>query len=63
MPTVPEPSPSEQVRSQEESRRRRAAALLGEILPETTRDEWGTDEPRESSRDAELLRDVPPHHG
>ncbi|KQY60292.1 hypothetical protein ASD11_12600 [Aeromicrobium sp. Root495] len=47
-------------------RRRRAAALLGDLLPETTSDEsgqgWG-DVDGGGSRDDELTRDVPPHHG
>lgn len=50
------------------SRRRKsekqAADVLGDLLPDTTRDEsaqaWGD---RDGSRDDELLRDVPPHHG
>ena len=46
-------------------RRRRAAELLGELMPDTTSDEtdegWG--EPTPSTSDEEFLRDVPPHHG
>jgi hypothetical protein len=46
-------------------RRRRAAELLGDLLPDTTSDEsaegWG--EKDTSSRDDDYLRDVPPHHG
>lgn len=46
-------------------RRRRAAELLGDLLPDTTRDEspegWG--ERESTSRDDDFLRDVPPHHG
>jgi hypothetical protein len=49
----------------ERARRRRAAELLGDLLPTTTSDEtdegWG--EKAGTSRDDELLRDVPPHHG
>ncbi|KAA1422834.1 hypothetical protein FE697_011825 [Mumia zhuanghuii] len=54
------------VRTPEEERRRRlrAARLLGEVVPATTRDEtaegWGE---RDASRDEDLRRDVPPHHG
>lgn len=48
----------------ERERRRRAAELLGDLLPRTTSDEtgegWG--ERADSSRDDEMLRDVPPHH-
>jgi hypothetical protein len=46
-------------------RLRRAAELLGDLEPATTRDEtaegWG--ERGGGSRDDELRRDVPPHHG
>lgn len=52
--------------AKERARRERAARLLGDVLPRTTRDEtsegWG-DEPGGTSRDDELRRDVPPHHG
>lgn len=49
----------------ERARRRRAAELLGDLLPRTTRDETdeGWNEQGATSRDAEYLRDVPPHHG
>jgi hypothetical protein len=50
---------------EEVERRRRAAELLGDLLPDTTSDEtaegWG--EKDTSSRDEDYLRDVPPHHG
>lgn len=50
---------------EEVERRRRAAELLGDLLPDTTSDEtaegWG--EKDTPSRDDEYLRDVPPHHG
>jgi hypothetical protein len=46
------------------ARRRRAERLLGNLLPDQTRDEsgdgWGE---RADSRDEELKREVPPHHG
>lgn len=55
-------SASEQERR---ARLRRAAELLGDLEPSTTRDEtaegWG--ERGAGSRDDELRRDVPPHHG
>lgn len=49
----------------ERERRRRAAELLGDLLPSTTTDETdeGWNERGGSSRDDEYLRDVPPHHG
>lgn len=49
----------------ERERRRRAAELLGDLLPRTARDETdeGWNEQSGTSRDAEYLRDVPPHHG
>ncbi|MGH3423498.1 MAG: hypothetical protein ACRDO8_02145 [Nocardioidaceae bacterium] len=57
---------SPRAREQRESRRRRRAALLlGEVLPSVTDDEtavgWG--ERGTSSRDDEMRADVPPHHG
>lgn len=47
------------------ARLERAARLLGDLLPETTRDERseGWSEREGTSRDEELRRDVPPHHG
>ena len=49
----------------EQERRRKAAELLGDLMPSTTSDEtdegWG--DTAGASRDDELLRDVPPHHG
>ncbi|MGI9085606.1 MAG: hypothetical protein ACR2FE_10000 [Aeromicrobium sp.] len=46
-------------------KRRRAERLLGEILPDTTSDEndEGWSEASGDTRDDELRRDVPPHHG
>lgn len=55
-----------EVRTAEQARQRRlrAARLLGDIVPATTRDEtaegWSE---REGGRDEEMRRDVPPHHG
>jgi hypothetical protein len=46
-----------------EERRRRRAEVFGEVLPESTRDD--RDEEAGSGgddRDAELRRNVPPHH-
>jgi hypothetical protein len=50
----------------ERERRLRAERLLGGLLPDQTRDEsgdaWGERDGAES-RDDEIQRDVPPHHG
>ena len=47
----------------EAARRRRAEQLLGELLPDQTRDEsgdaWGE---QSSDTDEDLRRNVPPHH-
>jgi hypothetical protein len=47
------------------ARRRRAERLLGDLVPETTGDESdeGWSEQDDDSRDDDLRRDVPPHHG
>lgn len=59
-----DPYPSE-VSKAERDRRRRAAELLGDLLPSTTTDDtdegWG--EQAAPISDEEFLRDVPPHHG
>lgn len=49
----------------EQERRLRAAGLLDDLAPTTTSDETdeGWNESGGTSRDEELLRDVPPHHG
>lgn len=49
----------------ERERRRRAAELLGDLEPQVTSDETaeGWNEKGGTSRDQEILRDVPPHHG
>lgn len=54
--------PEEQARR---ARLERAARLLGDLLPGTTRDETaeGWSEREGTSRDDEMRRDVPPHHG
>jgi len=57
--------PREPLSAEEVERRRRAAELLGELLPGRATDEsdegWG--ERGGSSREDDLRRDVPPHHG
>lgn len=47
---------------EEIERRRRAAELLGDLLPVRETDE-GWSEKERASRDEEFLRDVPPHYG
>lgn len=54
----------------ERERRRRAAELLGDLVPQRSTDEtsegWNEAAGHENggtSREEELLRDVPPHHG
>lgn len=52
-------------------RRKRLAAVFGDVLPDTTRDERepgagrdeGASEDSENSKDAWLRAQVPPHHG
>jgi len=60
---VSKPKPE---RADEHARRRRAERLLGALLPDQTQDEsaeaWG-DREGTTSRDDEIQRDVPPHHG
>jgi len=58
MMTTPSP-PDAADDPERRARRRRAAKLMGDLLPDATNDERGL-EP--DSRDAEILRDRPPHH-
>ena len=60
-----EPLTPEPLTHEERARRRRAAELLGDVLPSVTGDDKpeGWNEQTPTSRDEELLRDVPPHHG
>lgn len=53
----------EEARKAEAKRRLRAALAGEELLPETTSDERDPSAPVDTSRDAELRRNVPPHHG
>ncbi|MDX6276912.1 MAG: hypothetical protein QOJ72_1040 [Nocardioidaceae bacterium] len=57
--------PSSEPSAREVARRKRAAELLGDLLPSTTTDDtdegWG--EQATGTSDEEFLRDVPPHHG
>jgi hypothetical protein len=56
---------SDSPEERERRRRRRAAELLGDLEPRVSRDESpeGWNEDGGTSREDELLRDVPPHHG
>lgn len=57
-------SPESESESESERDRRRRAERLGKLLPDTTGDE--TDEgwnEEDDTRDDEMRRDVPPHHG
>jgi hypothetical protein len=53
-----EPRPAEADRE----RRRRLAAVFGEVLPETTQDEREPAAPDDDARDHWLRSQVPPHH-
>ena len=65
MSDQPAPRPAAEAPSETERRRRRAA-VFGDVLPDSTRDErgdgWSDREPREGS-DEWLRRQVPPHYG
>ena len=68
MSTPPEEPPSQetQPRETEGERRKRLAAVFGDVLPETTQDERDPGEARASGEDATdawLRAQVPPHHG
>jgi len=56
---------AEETAAEKKARLKRAAELLGDIMPTTTRDETseGWNEKSGTSREDEFLRDVPPHHG
>jgi hypothetical protein len=50
--------------ARDEERRRRRAEVFGEVLPESTLDDRDEESAsRGDDRDAELRRNVPPHHG
>jgi hypothetical protein len=58
---LPAPAdPPQQPDLTEVERRRRRAAVFGEVLPETTSDERG--EPAGDATDDWLRQQVPPHH-
>jgi hypothetical protein len=45
------------------ARRRRAERLIGNLHPDSDESDEGWSEPSDGSRDDDLRRDVPPHHG
>ena len=61
----PEPAADDSPRATETAwqRKRRLAAVFGDVLPETTSDERSDTPPREDATDAWLREQVPPHHG
>jgi hypothetical protein len=62
-----QPDQPEQAVETEWERRRRLAAVFGDVLPETTADERGPESAGEQgdepASDAWLRAQVPPHHG
>ena len=64
---MPEQSSPEQPAETEWQRRRRLAAVFGDVLPETTSDERSpesvVEHADETAGDAWLRAQVPPHHG
>jgi hypothetical protein len=58
-PASPEPTGET-----DEERRRRLAAVFGDVLPDTTEDERDPEAPSdEAAQDRWLRGQVPPHHG
>ena len=53
----------EETAEQARLRARRRAEIFGDVLPESTRDDRDPAPAEGSDRDAELKRNVPPHHG
>lgn len=63
--TPAEESPAEESPAEEApwQRRRRLAAVFGDVLPETTQDEREAQGPSDDTQDRWLRNEVPPHHG
>jgi hypothetical protein len=63
----PTPAPPEPTDESDWQRRRRLAAVFGDVLPDTTSDERGErdgpDSGDEDAQDRWLRSQVPPHHG
>lgn len=64
MTSVSEPE-TDRSEAAEAKRRREVEKLLGDVIPDLAADDTddGWNEPDRASRDDELRRDVPPHHG
>jgi len=66
-PPQPAAQPADRPAEAEWQRRRRLAAVFGDVLPDTTSDERSPEpvgeHPDESAGDAWLRAQVPPHHG
>ena len=58
-PETAEPDPAEP----DWARRKRLAAVFGDVLPDTTGDERGARDPGGDRGEEWLRRQVPPHHG
>lgn len=56
-----DPEREQSAETAEWQRRRRLAAVFGDVLPDTTNDERDPEKPTDS--DAWLKSQVPPHHG
>jgi hypothetical protein len=64
--TATEPEHERERQQEGERERSRLDEIFGDVLPESTRDDQDESDQRDSgqsTRDADLLRDVPPHHG
>lgn len=57
--TTSEPEPDGE--RERERERKRLAEIFGDVLPDSTRDDQDVGG-QDASRDAEIIRDVPPHH-
>jgi hypothetical protein len=53
----------EQTGESASERHRRLAAVFGDVLPDTTKDERDPRPPDEEAQDRWLRSQVPPHHG
>lgn len=54
---------SAEEKADRERRRRRAEELLGDLVPTSDETDEGWSEKQAGSRDDQMRRDVPPHHG